>query len=413
MAAMMSNGHLEAAVTALRRLTRKSDVLQGSALTNRLSRETKLDAASIRTLLKEMRAQGWIEASSWSATGNPVGRVKISLPALPAPLWVEQWNSALLACSRLSEIDREVLFECGSNLADMDSAEYPKILEGLVRLREDQAGLFGTPEFLVSAQYLCASSKMLSKLGARAVRAFGIDLSQFPDHPLYVVTAGTRNPKAVVLVENPAAFELAAKTSAVEHCAFIATFGFGLSKVSEDYGNQLACMVEEGLSKSITLMREGSSSPPASELLAHPSITFWGDLDIAGMQIYERIAKHIPALKLSALYLPMIEAATKGNKRHRYVSAAGKSGQSMFAAMRDDSKAMLEHCREWAVDQELVAECEIERLAGRLLNISSTSPVEQTSGGIRRGVHLVRDLPANADAIHANALDDAPALGKA
>lgn len=364
----MSNDNLDRVVVVLRRLTRKSGVLQGGALIDRLVRETKLDAASIRSYFKEMRGQGWIEASSWSATGNPVGRVQVSLPALPTPLWCEQWNSALLACKKLSEADREALFECGATLADMNETEFSKILNGLVRLREDQSKWFGTPQFLVGAQYLCGSSKILSKLGSRAIRAFGIDLAKFPDHPLYVVTAGPRNPQAVVLVENPAAFELATKTAAVEHCAFIATFGFGLSKVSEDYGNQLASMVKHGLSGSITLMREGSNAPPARELLKHENITFWGDLDIAGIQIYERIAKHIPSLQLSALYLPMIDAVTTGDNRHPYVTAVGKSGQMMFSATREDSKAMLGRCHEWAVDQELVTASQIEALAGSYLS---------------------------------------------
>lgn len=363
---MHSDG-LDRVVGTLRRLTPKSGVLQGGALIDRLIRETKLDAASIRTYFKEMRGQGWIEASAWSATGNPVGRVRVSLPALPTPLWCEQWNSALLECGRLSKTDRETLFECGTSLTDMNETEFPKILDGLARLREDQSQLVGTPQFLVSAQYLCGSSKMLSKLGSRAIKTFGIDLTKFPDHPLYVVTAGSTNPQAVVLVENPAAFELATKTAAVECCAFIATFGFGLSKVSEDYGNQLASMVENGLSGSITLMREGSTAPPARELLKHENITFWGDLDIAGIQIYERIAKHIPSLQLSALYLPMIDAVTAGSNRHPYVAAVGKSRQAMFSATREDSKPMLRHCNKWAVDQELVTASQIEALAGKLL----------------------------------------------
>lgn len=251
----------------------------------------------------------------------------------------------------------------------MNATLFPKILDGLARLREEQSQLAGTPQFLVSAQFLCASSKMLSRLGSRAIKAFGIDLAKFPAHPLYIVTAGATNPQAVILVENPAAFELATKTAAVERCVFIATFGFGLSKVSEDYGNQLAAIVENGLSGAITLTREGSSVPPARELLKHENITFWGDLDIAGVQIYERIAKRIPSLKLSALYQPMIDAATAGDNRHPYVAAVGKSGQTMFSATREDSRAVLRYCSEWAVDQEFVTESQINVLAGESIHL--------------------------------------------
>lgn len=358
---------MERVISALRRQTRKSNVLQGGTLIDRLTRETGLDAAAIRACFKDMRTRGWIEASSWSGTGNPVGRVKVSLPPLPPPSWAEDWKSALMACERLSGADREALFECGASLSDMDTSEFPKILDGLIRLREDQSGLAGSPAFLVSARYLRGSSKMLSKLGARAIKAFGIDLSRFPDHPRYVVTAGAVDPDAVVLVENPAAFELAATTSAVERCAFIATFGFGLSKASEDFGNQLAGMVEEGFSNAVTLVREGSRTPPARELLAHPNITFWGDLDIAGMEIYERIAKCLPAVQLSALYGPMIEAVVVEDNRHPYVSGVGKPGQAMFQATRADALAMLSYCHEWAADQELVTASQIEEFAGGAL----------------------------------------------
>jgi hypothetical protein len=359
--------NVERVVNALRKQTRKSNVVQGGGLTDRLSRDTKLDVAAIRTCFKDMKARGWIEASSWTGTGNPVGRVKVSLPPLPPPSWAVDWKKALAACAPLSDADRVTLFECGASLADMDSSEFPKILYGLVKLREDQFSLAGCPAFLVSARYLRGSSKMLRKMGARAVKAFGIDLSKFPDHPPYVVTAGAADPEAVVLVENPAAFELAATTAAVERCAFIATFGFGLSKATEDFGNQLAGLVEDGFSNVVTLVRERSRVSSARDLLAHNNITFWGDLDIAGMQIYERIAKRLPTVQLSALYGPMVEAVMVDDHRHSYVSASGKSGQTMFQATREDTLTMLGYCRDWAADQELVTAHQIEEFAGKPL----------------------------------------------
>lgn len=360
---------MEKVVSALRGQARKSNILQGGTLIDRLVRKTGLDAAAIRACFNDMRTRGWVEASSWSGTGNPVGRVKVNLPPLPPPSWADGWKHALMACERLSDADREALFECGASLSDMDASEFPKVLDGLIRLREDQSELIGSPAFLVSARYLRGSSKMLSKLGARAIKAFGIDLLQFTDHPPYVVTAGAANPDAVVLVENPAAFELAVTTSAVDRCAFIATFGFGLSKTSEDFGNQLAGMVEERFSSAVTLVREGSCTPSARELLAHPNITFWGDLDIAGIAIYERIAKHLPNLRLSALYGPMIKAVEVEDNRHPYVSVVGKPRQAMFQTTRSDALTMLSYCHEWAADQELVTVSQIEELAGEPLII--------------------------------------------
>lgn len=267
-------------------------------------------------------------------------------------------------CAGLTGRERAALRSCGAPLSDMDSTEFPKILIGLLRLRDDQHLVAGMPAFLVSARYLLGSSKMLLRLGSRALKEFGIDLARFTDHPAYVMTAGASDPSAVVLVENPAAFELAVNTSAGRSCAFVATFGFGLSKVSDYFGHQLACIVEHGFTQTVTLVREGSSTPPVRDLLAHPRITFWGDLDIAGMQIYERLARRLPALSLSALYEPMIAAIAILDMRHPYVTVVGKAGQQPYCATRTDVLHMLRYCDAWAVDQELVTMGDIERLSG-------------------------------------------------
>lgn len=381
---MMSQNNLDRVVNELRRMikqsTNKSGVFQSGPLVDSLINKTKLDTASLRILFKEMRQKGWIEASSWSATGSPVGRVVVKLPALPAPSWCEPWDSALLACKELSEDDRKTLFECGAALFDMDSMEFPKVLSGLVRLRADQSTLFGKPQFLVSAKYLFGSSKLLSSLPGRAIKAFGIEIERFTTHPRYVVAGGCTNPDLVILVENPAAFELAMSTNATKRCAFVATFGFGLSKQGEDYGYQLADMVKSGFNEAITLIREGSDCPPANVLLTHQNIAFWGDLDIAGMQIFERIAADVPQIQLSALYKPMIDAIQGTERRHPYVMAAGsgKPGQKMFQSSRQDIQKMLNYCERYAVDQEIVLPEEIKLLAGQTLDISDLGEITPT-----------------------------------
>jgi hypothetical protein len=179
--------------------------------------------------------------------------------------------------------------------------------------------------------------------------------------------AGCPNPETVVLVENPAAFELAVTTQAIRKCAFIATFGFGLSKSQDDYGNQLAFMAEERFVNAITLTRQGSSCPSAKELLNHPSITFWGDLDIAGIHIYLRLKKAIPNLRLSALYEPMLASLGAVERSHPYVSAVGKSGQTAMSPLSEQTdptaKTLISHCVLRGVDQEQVTASLIEAYA--------------------------------------------------
>jgi ATP phosphoribosyltransferase regulatory subunit HisZ len=71
---------LEKVISVLRQQTRKSNVLQGGKLIERLTIMTGLDAAMIRVVFRVMKNQGWIEASGWSGTYSPVGRVTVSLP---------------------------------------------------------------------------------------------------------------------------------------------------------------------------------------------------------------------------------------------------------------------------------------------------------------------------------------------
>jgi hypothetical protein len=263
--------------------------------------------------------------------------------------------------------DLDALAPLSAKLASFSDSEMAHILDGLLHLRDNLSEESGRHRFLVSAKYLLASSKLLDVLPAPALRAFGISVELFPNHPLYVVVAGCSNPEAVVLVENPAAFELAVTTHAIRTCAFIATFGFGLSKSQEDYGNQLAFMAEERFANAITLTRQGSSCPTAKNLLNHSTITFWGDLDIAGIHIYLRLKKAIPNLRLSAIYEPMLASLGATGRSHPYVSAVGKSGQMTMTTHPEhtdtSAQTLLSRCLLRGVDQEQVTASLIETYA--------------------------------------------------
>ncbi len=65
------------------------------------------------------------------------------------------------------------------------------------------------------------------------------------------------------------------------------------------------------------------------------------------------------------------QAAQSHLTRHPYVAGVGKEGQlnangKLFKPTRDETRAILEHCQQWAVDQEIVSREEIEMLAGKL-----------------------------------------------
>ena len=149
----------------------------------------------------------------------------------------------------------------------VNSEQMESVITGLIQLRSDQESLFGKPTFNISAKYLIGSSKLLSTFNNRALKSFGIEVDRFPDRPPYIVVGGQgENPEAVILIENPISFETAIQSSASLRCAFVCTFGFGLSNQGNDYGNQLAGAIETGSSINVASSQrrklEGFEQPP-------------------------------------------------------------------------------------------------------------------------------------------------------
>lgn len=332
----------------------------------KLCSEVMNDPVAIRKALMLLREDGHLEFSA-DERGEPVSSyITVIKPVLDIPEHLQRWSIALEE-KGINQADIDTLLPVADAIQDFSKNDMGLLLDGLVKLRHDQSDLLGQPAYLVSARYLLGSSKMLSSIPKRHLKAFGINPQQFTTHPLYVIVAGCTSPETVVLVENPAAFEIAITTQAVNRCAFIATFGFGLSKSEEEYGNQLAKMVEERFSGAITLTREGSTCPTAKELLNHPNITFWGDLDVAGIQIFQRLRRNIPALRLSALYKPMLKKLEGPAGSHPYVPVVGKPGQQdRYATVRCEEpivEKILARCSTRGVDQECVLPEQIEQFA--------------------------------------------------
>lgn len=348
---------------AMIKLMGRKAYLRPIGLIESLTRETGESQITVRQSLAKLAREKWIEGVS--SLGDPVGQVKIvgEVPPPPPNPSLDAWQ-AVLDESVLSDGDKRALTPLHKPLACFNQEELGDILKGLLRLRENMGQEAGNHRFVVSARYLIGSSKLLDSMPSVALKAFGIQIDRFPSHPLYVVAAGCANPETVVLVENPAAFEMAVATDAAQRCAFIATFGFGLSKSEDDYGRQLARLVEERFAGAITLVREGSSCPTARELLNHPNITFWGDLDVAGIEIFQRLRRAIPGLRFSAMYQPMLEALERRAESHPYVASVGKPGQrDRHATVRCDdtmTEKLIARCAMRGVDQECVQPMHIE-----------------------------------------------------
>lgn len=338
--------------------------IQAKPALAKLGTDVSEDPLEIRKALMALRAEGKVEYSA-GPHGEPVSAfITVFPPKRELPAYVATWNNVLEASS-LSKESRLALKSVGTALDGFAKADMQRLLAGLVRLRDEQTQMHGQCDFNVSAAYLLGSSKLLSALDSRALQAFGIAVDRFPARAPYVVVGGnTDSPIAVVLVENPIPFETAITSAAAERCLFACTFGFGLSVAANDYGNQLAGVIESG--RAVVLNRSGGPAITIEQVLGHRTVHFWGDLDIAGMQIYQRLASQISGLRLSALYGPMIDAIANPTKRHPYVAAVGnKDGQMRMAPQCPDAEArnLLAVCQQFAVDQEIVTADQIAVLA--------------------------------------------------
>lgn len=345
-----------------------------NTLIGRLAKNYGIDPLAIKQALARLTKSGWLVGIA--EDGTPFAQVRIlgDIPEKTIDPLQSLWLEALRS-SDLSEAEMQALAGSWKNLHGLGLEEMQSIVRGLKKLKQDHASLVGLSAYLVSARHLLGSSKLLGMIPSKSLIAFGIAPSHFLSHPPYVVVGGCAEPEAVVLIENPTAFELAMATDATQRCAFIATFGFGLSKTDNEYGNQLAGLVDSRFAGAITLVREGSSCPSVTELFKHPQITFWGDLDPAGVQIYLRLKRRLPQLELSALYRPMIAMLDSLSCSHPYVGATGKQGQLEMKANcppHDEiALDLLKRCNTRGVDQECVPPNDISSLAGYQLKNTS------------------------------------------
>lgn len=326
------------------------------------------DPIELRQVLSSLRAAGKLAYSSGSR-GEPVSPfITVHAPQVAERQHVLLWRS-IIEHLNLEGRELEALEPLGASLEGFSELQMRDFLHCLFALRANLKETAGRPLLSVSAEYLLGSSKLLGSLDARSLKYFGIEIQAFASRPAYLVVASAPCPQAVVLVENPVAFEMAVESRAAETCTFVCTFGFGLSNVANEYGYQLANIVTTN--RATLLHRTSGANSDLSALLAHPHLYFWGDLDQAGIQIFERIATRIPHIRFSGLYQPMLDASADARRRHPYALATGKAGQSLYTPQREDARLLAARCVDHAVDQEIVTAPQIEALAAAVLKLNN------------------------------------------
>jgi len=344
----------------LRKLACGKKRVRGVGLDARVAKKTGLSILVVRASFREMKEIGEIDSHSWTRDFSPLGMVDLQLCPPPLPEHCQAWIDAVSSSNFLNAEDKESLADLGDVLLGMSRSDMNRLIEGLVQLRDQQLTFAGDPAFNVSAKFLMESSKLIGRLNSNTLKRFGIRPDLFSEPPKYLVVAGPPQPDAVILVENPHAFELAVNAGLADTAAWAVTFGYGLSKQANDYGNQLSQMVNSGFHNVERLTRFGSP-PVISELIDHDTLLFWGDLDIEGLRIYSRLKSKMPSLQLSGIYQPMIERLQNG-EGHPYVKAVGKDNQRAWRTNDPLVSSLLSLCSTASVDQEIVSAEDMKRL---------------------------------------------------
>jgi len=173
--------------------------------------------------------------------------------------------------------------------------------------------------------------------------------------------AGPARSKFTLLVENPECFERLIGLRLADRITIIATYGYGIS---------WSGVGVEGRLDRIKIARVAGTPPPTlAEAVAAGTCSFWGDLDLAGLDIFIKLRGLVPHLALSALYGPMLAAAADIATSHPYCTLVDKLGQIETISIDSAVSRLAAACRLRAVDQEYVSDSDILSLADRLLEL--------------------------------------------
>ncbi|WP_244068327.1 Wadjet anti-phage system protein JetD domain-containing protein [Bradyrhizobium sp. Ce-3] len=343
----------------LQRLAGDRGWVNGSRLVQRLADNLGIAHLEIRHRLFALSQAGVID--NIAPTGDGLGRVTIQqfLPARPMiiPLHEREWRH-LLASRTIDPGVEAALREVGPALSGLSRSDMEHLLDGFFRLVADRDTFAGRDPYEISAKYLLGSSKILGKWG-KALSAAGLSDASLGSRPRYVLGAGPTRSKFTLLVENPECFERLVGLGIAERITVIATYGYGIAWSGAG---------TEGRLDRIKIARIAGTPPfTLAEAVAVDTCCFWGDLDLAGLDIFIKLRAVVPHLNLSALYGPMLVAAADPATSHPYCGLVDKTGQIEPLGTDIVISRLADACRLRAVDQEYVADPDLVALADRIL----------------------------------------------
>ena len=357
---MMDPTEMDGVRRALQRLAGDRGWLNGSRLVQRLADSLGISHLEVRHNLLVLAQAGVVD--NIGPTGDGLGRVSILQrlpePIMPVPEHEREWRS-LVSSRNLDPPLATALGDAGMALAGLSRSDMEHLLDGFLRLVADRDDkLAGRDPYEVSAKYLLGSSKILARFG-KALSVAGISDSSFGTRPRHMLGAGPDRSKFTLLVENPECFERLIGLGLAERITVIATYGYGIT---------WSGVGVEGRLDRIKIARVAGTPPPTlAEAVAAGTCSFWGDLDLAGLDIFIKLRGIVPHLVLSALYSPMLAAAADKATSHPYCALVDKVGQIETVSNDAAVTRLAAACRHRAVDQEYVSDTDILALADQVL----------------------------------------------
>lgn len=351
-----------------RRLRKRSAASQtrrvrAAELVRIIASDLGLGVLEVREAFRVLRAEGLVEYAP-DLNGTPyTGYLTVVVSDDPDPPSMTRWREALTA-----EVNDAVLVSlllpCHSALGDLSTDDLHRFARGLRRLPALVNSTSPPFAFSLSARGLLGSSKLLGCIPEAARRHLGI--AGLPASPRYVVVAGPSEPKAVLLIENPTSFEEIVRIGWATEMAFVVAYGYGLNLTADSTAGW--SLVDSLTSGRYETINRTTGQPRLEALLRHASLFYWGDLDREGLRIAAALRRRLPALRLSALYVPMLSMAAEADTSHPYSVATGKANQLPWQPIGDHLlDALGFHCSARAVDQEAVNLSDCIALASRAL----------------------------------------------
>ena len=292
---------------ALDWFARKKGSSRPKTVIKQLSEKQGLSFLKAQQILQDLMDDGLIKSSKGSIRYGTLAYAG----SAEMPEHELRWRKVLG-----SDPEQLMLQPCHQALADWEVGQLQKLLKGLIDLRSNLPAAYQLTKYEASARYLLSSSKLLDNLGKASLRQFGINLDRFKQATTHVVIAGPAEPEQVLLIENPQSFEACINAGLHQHMAMVSTHGYGLQWKQ----------VPENQDSVVGIVRLGCPDQNLTHLLSHPKLFFWGDLDYAGIDIYQSIRSGHAQCLLSNLYQPMIERLRSG-LGHSYSEAAEKKSR--------------------------------------------------------------------------------------